>query len=298
MCYPNNIGVLFLHREVIMVIKNKNSGFTLIELIFVVAIIGFIITLGLSYMAKLAERTKEKTASLQIQQILQAAMTYYVNNKAWPSNGRTTNAGVFANYIPAISRLKTNPWGVNDYWWTVQTSGGKLFTVSTTVPDSNTAARIASSLPNATNSGTTVNSQITIPGQAQEVKRGYIMKAGEFDRIKMSSSDLTAYSYKVVLTAAEAANCDGAVKVMPIIKSFQIEADNLADFRIHNWQIAVVSGLCNTLPAPDGGNNCGHTQSKRDYCVCMSVKGDKSGVAKKMFPDEVFLTYMVLCMPP
>ena len=285
-----------------MIFKNKNSGFTIIEIIFVIAIIGVAITLGLSYTSKLAERTKEKTTSLQIQQILQAAMTYYVNNNAWPSNGRTTSAGSFANYIPAIERLKTNPWGVNDYWWTVQTSGGRLFTVSTTVPDINTAARIASALPNATNSGTTVNSQITIPGQAQEVAKGYIMKVGEFSRVHLTIGNTEEYDYKNVLTAAEAANCLGTVKIMPMIKTFQIEANNLADYHVNDWQIGVVSGNCNTLPAPDNADNkCGHTQSRLDYCICVSVKGDKGGtpgVNKYMLPDGVIITYMVLCMPP
>jgi prepilin-type N-terminal cleavage/methylation domain-containing protein len=274
-----------------MSIKSKNSGFTLIELIFVVAIIGVTIAIGLSYMEKLAERTKEKTTSLQIQQILQAAMTYYVAKNTWPSDGNTTSAGDFADYIPAIDRLATNSWGVNNYSWTAQTSGGKLFTVSTVVPDNDTAARIASSLPNATNTTTTVNSQIAIPGQAQTVFRGYVIRAGELSSINLGECDTKDTTDSPIQIATDDDTdvqpcilAGGTVKIMPYIKSYELQIHNSGNSTSMKAEMELSEAAC-AVPT-------GH------YCISYRLHGGGSGAEDRcMYPDSVIIAYTVLCLP-
>ena len=286
-----------------MIFKNKNSGFTIIEIIFVIAIIGVTATLGVSYMSKNAERSKEKATALQIQQILQAAMTYYVNNNAWPGIGSTVDArsaGTFASYIPAIDRLKTNPWGANSYTWVAQTSGGKLFTVSTVVPDNNTAARIASALPNATTSGTRVDSQITIPGQSQALPYGYIMKVGKIGPIPDNRGGANKISInQIVLTSSEATNCKGNITVMPAIGSFRMYGDHLGGLEVSQFKTEITSGKCGEFkrPHPDESENCGSYNT--GYCLCYTQQGDREGPGNYNFltPERIVVTYMVVCMP-
>jgi prepilin-type N-terminal cleavage/methylation domain-containing protein len=277
-----------------MNIKNKNSGFTLIELIFVVAIIGVTLTLGLSYVSKLAERTKEKTASLQIQQILQAAMTYYVQKNDWPKDGNTSkpDADFAQKYIPAISALATNPWGSNNYSWTHQTTEGRLFTVSTIVPDTNTAARLASLLPNASYNKTTLNSQIAIPGQAQELPKGYILKVGELPELNLNKSnlDLTG-DFEVFPLASNAneatlaTNCTNAgntIVVKPYIRSYRIYGFIVSDETIKQLGIDVYQSMSPT----------------NTYCVHYHLMGDKYAAIHYIFVDKVIIGYTVFCMPP
>jgi prepilin-type N-terminal cleavage/methylation domain-containing protein len=270
-----------------MNIKNKKSGFTLIELIFVLAIIGVTLTLGLSYITKLAERTKEKTTALQMQQILQAGMTYYVKNNKWPDDGTSASIDTFGSYIPAISRLDTNPWGKNSYVWSGQTSGGMLFSVSTDVSNAYAAARIMSLLPNASVSGSTVKAEITIPGQAQAAEHGYIMRVGVVPTITSESSSMkkdNASSPFLVMNAADATSCNGIVKVVPITQSVQLRGTigNVGKLEMSNFRVSSEEVRC-------GINNV-------DYCIHYYIDGD-SGGNSHLRPTEIVISYMVLCMP-
>jgi prepilin-type N-terminal cleavage/methylation domain-containing protein len=272
-----------------MDIKNKNSGFTLIELIFVIAIISVTITLGISYMSKLAERTKEKTASLQIQQILQAAMTYYVQNQKWPDNADTSNAGDFKDYIPAIDRLKTNPWGVNNYSWTADTSDANLFTVSTKVPDTNTAARLMASLPNAYNNDTAiVYAQIAIPGQAQGLSQGYIIKVGTLEQIDLSKDDLSKSGDTAVFPLTDNENTllkhctenGNTVKVMPYVRSYRMKADIITEQEVEGVGVDIYESTC------DSGK----------YCIHYNVFGDQYSAKRYFLLDKVIIAYTVFCV--
>jgi prepilin-type N-terminal cleavage/methylation domain-containing protein len=152
-----------------MLTANKNRAFTLIELLLVIAIIGILVSTGLSLLQTRAKQTKVEKTALQIQQLLQAGMAYYVDNGCWPAaKGSVPNGckvqsppDFETTYVPVGSTK--NPWG-NDYTWT-KSENGVLFQLTTKLADDQTANNIAALLPSAKVTGSTLLTEITIPAQ-------------------------------------------------------------------------------------------------------------------------------------
>jgi prepilin-type N-terminal cleavage/methylation domain-containing protein len=95
----------------------KAAGFTLIEMILVLVIISIIVVMSLNYMQQKAEATRIDRTALQIQQILNAGLAYYVVHTSWPPNANGIQQLQTENFLPASIKIQ-NPWG-SDYF-TVQ----------------------------------------------------------------------------------------------------------------------------------------------------------------------------------
>jgi prepilin-type N-terminal cleavage/methylation domain-containing protein len=67
----------------------RSRGFTIIELLFVVAIIGVLFALSLSTYQKRADGAKVQKAAAQMEQILQAAVIYHADHNCWPAGNFT-----------------------------------------------------------------------------------------------------------------------------------------------------------------------------------------------------------------
>jgi len=156
-------------------VKHKLSGFTLIEMILVLAIMSSVILLVVNYTAQKTDQLKRETIAIEIQQILNSALSFYVTNGAWPGGlnptaacsasaitfgGTTTNQLQGQGYLP--STLPTN--AGNAYKFTCNTSTG-LFTVSILLSNAQDASMIAGLVPLGTVSGNTVSGSVNIPGQ-------------------------------------------------------------------------------------------------------------------------------------
>ncbi len=153
----------------------KLFGFTLLELLFVIAIIGVMASLGISYMTKRTEDEKIKKAALQIQQLLEAGINYYTDQSQWPSPCSTKdiksgtcltqpNEADFFPYIPALEVMLENPWGTdeNGYNWQYTKNDrikGK-FQVLTATPSKNIASRTAALLPNASTKNSLITAEV------------------------------------------------------------------------------------------------------------------------------------------
>lgn len=93
-------------------------GFTLIEMLLVLAIIGMIIFMTTSYFQQQALQARMDKASVQLQQILSAGMAYYVSNGYWPDPGSNESidclqgegGGTCIQYLPTTF---INPWTYN-----------------------------------------------------------------------------------------------------------------------------------------------------------------------------------------
>jgi prepilin-type N-terminal cleavage/methylation domain-containing protein len=181
----------------------KQSGFTLIELMLVVAILAAITVIGVSaYKQQAANFMADKTA-LQMQQLMEAAIAFKVDCGMWPGNNsgdvdlanpmlqlegvdRSGNPVATCNkrsgaqpgvaYIQrssaGTSPLDKDPWGGAYVLISPEgTTHEKYFTVTTAtdIPSQGLAARIAGRLPNSTYSTTpqppySVTANVDVPG--------------------------------------------------------------------------------------------------------------------------------------
>ena len=144
-----NIGIL------------NNRAFSLLELTIVVIITTILLTYSVptmyrAYLAKAGTKT-----ALEIQNIQDAAKSYYLKNGYWPSSINTSPNDLESNGFLPANWNAINPF--NKSYTTSSTSA--IFTVSTNVADG-AQYLIASNLPLSNVSGTTITSTVGAPGGA------------------------------------------------------------------------------------------------------------------------------------
>lgn len=84
----------------------RKTGFTLIEMLLVLVIISMFIVMGVRYVEQQAFNTRVERTIMQMQQILNASLSYYVANGSWPPDIATLQSG---GYLPAS--LVNSPFG-------------------------------------------------------------------------------------------------------------------------------------------------------------------------------------------
>lgn len=85
-------------------LMQTKDGYSLIELLLVLVVVSMILFISLNYSVKKAEQDRIDRTVTQMQQILNAALAYYVANNAWP----TSLAVLTPTYLPATLN---SPWG-------------------------------------------------------------------------------------------------------------------------------------------------------------------------------------------
>lgn len=132
--------------------RNRMKGFTLIETLLVLVIISAILYMGMTYFQQKATQMRIDRTTLQMQQILNAGLSYYVANGQWPVNAgstvdiTTTPANLLqANgYLPSGVTI-SSPWSGTDYVIFTDAKS-RLFTVFTRVVSSGVVAGAAPSV--------------------------------------------------------------------------------------------------------------------------------------------------------
>ncbi|MEO8400600.1 MAG: type II secretion system protein [Gammaproteobacteria bacterium] len=72
--------------------QRKARGFTLLEMLLVIAIASSIVVLMLNYTTQKSDELRRDKTVLQMQQLLNASMSFYVNNSFWPMKNATISA--------------------------------------------------------------------------------------------------------------------------------------------------------------------------------------------------------------
>lgn len=118
------------------------KGFTLIEILLVLAIIAMLIYLGIGYYQQHLISSRIDKASLQMQQILNAGLAYYLANGEWPADlGTLQNPK--APYLPSTI---ISPFLTNSYTVFYDKQSPTLLSVSLKISAANNSAALAESI--------------------------------------------------------------------------------------------------------------------------------------------------------
>src|SRR3989338_87955 len=101
-------------------IKSNKKGFTLIEILLVLTIVSVIFGMAIVYLQQKTQAMRIDRGTLQMQQVLNAALAYYVAKGAWPVTSTGTLYLLNQNsplategYIPITTALPfKSPWGL------------------------------------------------------------------------------------------------------------------------------------------------------------------------------------------
>jgi general secretion pathway protein G len=88
--------------------QGRIEGFTLVELMVVLVILGLLATMMLVYVIPALTRAKTQTARTSVQQLEQAIDMYYLNEGRYPTNQEGLQALLAGRYL---RRLENDPWG-------------------------------------------------------------------------------------------------------------------------------------------------------------------------------------------
>lgn len=89
-----------------MTIKKLIKGFTLIEMLLVMVIISILLYASINYVQQRAQQQRIDRTSAQMQQILNAGLSYYISNGTWPTDINTLQQ---QGYL--TSGTLSNGWG-------------------------------------------------------------------------------------------------------------------------------------------------------------------------------------------
>src|SRR5579872_1835180 len=106
--------------------RHRNQGFTLIEILLVIVVVSILMVMATGFIQQKTESLRRDKTALQMQQIMNAALTYYVTNGQWPANSNVASNGlvdfnhdlIVNNYIPpgqGLNKALLSPYGTNYY---------------------------------------------------------------------------------------------------------------------------------------------------------------------------------------
>jgi prepilin-type N-terminal cleavage/methylation domain-containing protein len=148
--------------------KKLVKGFTLVEVMLVLVIISSILGMLANYTQLQTQRIIRDKAAIQIQQILNAALAYYVNTGYWPNYNSSTftcPSSTLATLIPNYLPTTNNPYISKGAYTMACTASGILFTVSLPTSSAAEASVLAGMLPMGSYSSATVTASVNVPGQ-------------------------------------------------------------------------------------------------------------------------------------
>jgi prepilin-type N-terminal cleavage/methylation domain-containing protein len=162
-----------MHKDIILVVIRSNmqklrKGFTLIEMMLVLVIISSIISMLANYTVLHSAQIIRDRATVQMQQILNAGLAYYINTGTWPNYSTSTftcPSSALTTLVPTYLPTMVNPYMGQTAYKISCSAGGVLFSVSVGTPSTAEATVLAGMLPMGVATGTSVSASVNVPGQ-------------------------------------------------------------------------------------------------------------------------------------
>lgn len=293
---------------------NNKKGFTLIELMLVLVVIAVMLVFAFRMIRIKTEHMLVDRTSLQMQQIFEAATSYYIDQfqqvsstpnqplgegGSWPSSIQDL---VNDTYLPT-NFVNVNPWG-NPYSASPSPANtnvtpaiplGRTYIVTTTVPNSTIAMQIANSLPIAsytTVSPFTVTAQINIPSynynNARAVNQVYYYQPGQCLTLPSCPDGMTgaaALSVSRMLGYTEQSS-----GVLPIT-SFQT-------------YLGAVTGTVSSCNLTDLDHSSGSTwpvctvaNNQYQVCIAISTSDDQTVALTNTQANQISIMATLQCIP-
>lgn len=236
-----------------MTMQTKVKGVTLIEILLVMVVIAIIIYASVGYVQQRALQMRIDRTSTQMQQILNAGLSYYVQNGHWPvTSGGSTNLSQLNDYLPPNTK---SPWGT-DYSITTD-ADGKLFYVYTYI-------HVVSAT-----SGSATAAAKTIAG----------------------TLPLSYTSSAAGTPPPDASPCSNATPTCYVVSSVNIPGQNLNNASGVNFAGLFKNGACVPVPTcPVSGMSAQIIVSPVQ--VTGNYEGDSPPGNPEVFPIASFMTYV------
>ena len=122
-----------MNKEETKVVSTMRAGFTLVELLVVVAIIGILGTIAIQNVKKYIDRTNETAARATVQSVSEAVTSYYIEKKKMPTSLNQLIEGTDDNppILDGGEGALRDPWD-NELKYEIK---GKRFVVISAGPD-------------------------------------------------------------------------------------------------------------------------------------------------------------------
>lgn len=245
-------------------IKQKQKGVTLIEILLVLAIMASLLILASGYMSSKISESRRDRMVLQMEQILNAGLAYYVNNGAWPGAGvvDSNNELEKNGYLPNTGTIMS-PFSYN-YVVSSNTTNG-TFSLCTTIPGTrNTPATGGSGYYTST------------------IEAGIL--AGRLPVAYVVDGALPSSATTCPPSSSSPCNSESCT----LVSQVNIPGQNLNNARSLNFGGAYHNGACVPAPVCPGGTSM--TQSI--YVVPAAVSGNSDGTST-VYPVSSFMAYAV-----
>jgi prepilin-type N-terminal cleavage/methylation domain-containing protein len=255
------------YAEINMKTHKAIKGFTLIEMLLVLVIIAAIIMGIATYSQQKMQQMREDRAVLQIQQILNAGLAFYLNNTTWPTSITTDLQGdgtTPGGYLPGPSTkvILSNPWAGN-------------YVIGNTLPgvDPPNALFVVCTTIKA-GAATSVTATIL----ANRLPMAYVVNGNV-------SADCAPSSGLPIPTAS--ACTTGATTGCTLIATVNVPGQNLNNARSVNFAGVYQHGACVAKPT------CPNGMDPQLFLAPASVSGMNDNVTTTVYPIHSFTAYYV-----
>ena len=269
--------------------QQNTRGFTLIEMLLVLVIISAIILMSVGYLQQRTLATRVDRTATQMQQILNAAMSYYVVNGSWPPSlaclqgqGGTNCAGTVVYLPPTMISPFGETYTVLPSASSATGAGGTTVTVSPLV-------YVYTSITSATASGSSVSAANIIAGK---LPLSYTTATAPTSGTAPPPSDGTC-----VMSGGGGGGGGGGPATCYIVASVNIPGQNLNNATAVNYGGLYHNGACVPAPTCPVDKN-GQTMNPEIMVVPVSVSGVNdqpqppgSGNTPVVYPISSFSAY-------